>query len=173
MNMQISSEGLEVLKNREKLRLTAYKDSGGVWTIGYGCTTYENGNKVKAGDVITEAKALQLLAFHVGKAAAAVNAGIKSVINQGQFDALTSFTYNVGTGAFAKSHLRVLVNTNPNDFDSIEAEFLRWVYDENENGVKVVVAGLVNRRKEEIEMYRNGSVKKKLNGSGLRQRLPS
>jgi len=158
--MQISPEGLNTLKNREKLRLTAYKDQAGVLTIGYGCTTYESGAKVKAGDAITAARATQLLAYHVGVAAAAVNSGITATLNQGQFDALTSFTYNVGTGAFAKSQLRTVVNTNPADYERVYTELLQWVY-VTVNKVKIKSNGLVNRREEEYRMYRTGSVKKK------------
>jgi lysozyme len=161
--MQISSQALEILKIREELRLTAYQDSAGVWTIGYGCTTYENGAKVKAGDKITEAKAIQLLNYHVGSAVATVNGGITAMLNRGQFDALVSFAYNVGGPAFKNSMLRELVNTDPNNLIEIAAEFRKWVY-VTTNGKKVKSAGLVNRREEEIAMYQGG--KKKLNGSG-------
>ncbi|WP_353720174.1 lysozyme [Dyadobacter sp. 676] len=153
--MQISSQALEILKNREELRLTAYQDSAGVWTIGYGCTTYENGAKVKAGDKITEAKAVQLLGYHVGKAVATVNGAVTATLNQGQFDALVSFTYNVGGPAFQGSTLRELVNKDPSDLIVIQTEFRRWVY-VTVNGKKVKSAGLVNRREEEIAMYRGG-----------------
>jgi lysozyme len=158
--MQVSAEGLEILKEREALRLTAYKDSAGVWTIGYGATYYESGARVKQGDVITAARALQLLSFHVGVAASEVNSLISVNLNAGQFDALTSFAYNVGGSNFAKSTLRTLVNTNPNDFERIKAAFMSWVY-VTVNGVKVRSKGLENRRKEEIEMYVSGTSKKK------------
>jgi len=168
--MQTSSQALETLKIREQLRLAAYQDPAGVWTIGYGCTTYENGTKVKAGDKITEMKAVQLLNDHVGKAVATVNAGITATLDQGQFDALVSFTYNVGGTKFNNSTLRGLVNTDPDDLPVIEAEFRKWVY-VTVNGKKVKSAGLVSRREEEIAMYEGG--KKKLNGSGSRQRSES
>lgn len=165
--MQISSQALEILKNREKLRLSAYQDSAAVWTIGYGCTTYENGAKVKAGDKITEAKAVQLLDYHVGNAISAVNSSISATLNQGQFDALVSFVYNVGGPKFQSSALRKLVNTDPNNVTAIAAEFRKWVY-VTVGGKKVKSAGLVNRREEEIVMYQG--LKKKLNGSGSRRR---
>ena len=163
--MQISSQALETLKIREELRLTAYQDSAGVWTIGYGCTSYENGSKVKAGDKITEAKAVQLLNYHVGKAVATVNGAVTATLKQGQFDALVSFTYNVGGVAFKNSTLRDLVNADPNDLIVIQTEFRKWVY-VTVGGKKMKSAGLVSRREEEIEMYRGG--KKKSNGSGSR-----
>jgi len=158
--MQVSSQGLGILKRREALRLNAYQDQAGVWTIGYGATSYESGAKVKQGDKITAARAEQLLAFHVGWAATAVNVLITPTLTQGQFDALTSFAYNVGEPNFRKSTLRTLVNTNPNDFERISAAFLQWVY-VTVNGVKVKSNGLVNRRNEEIELYTSGAVKKK------------
>lgn len=166
--MQVSSEALEILKGREALRLTAYQDQGGVWTIGYGATTYESGARVKQGDKITEARADQLLAYHVGWAASAVETLITPTLTQGQFDALTSFTYNVGEPNFRKSGLRTLINTNPNDFERIEAAFMQWVY-VTVNGVKVKSNGLVNRRAEEVEMYKSGTVKKKVRYSGSRR----
>lgn len=167
--MQIDSEGVAMLKNREQLRLKAYQDSAGVWTIGWGCTTYENGARVKAGDQITEARAQQLLAFHIGVAAAAVSRYVTAKLNQGQFNALLSFAYNTGGLAFGNSTLCDLVNANPNDTERISAEFLKWQY-VTVNGKKVRSQGLVNRRYEEIEMYTSGSLKKKVNGSGSRRR---
>jgi lysozyme len=161
--MQVSANLITVLKNRESLRLTAYADSGGVWTIGWGATSYESGAKVKKGDVITRERAEQLLGYHIGIAASAVNSQVKTDLTQGQFDALVSFLYNVGSANFAKSTLRVLVNTNPNDFPAIKAEFLRWVY-VTVGTDKIKVQGLVNRRNEEISIYESdySAVKKKV-----------
>jgi lysozyme len=160
--MQVSSHLIQTLKSRESLRLTAYTDSAGVWTIGWGATSYESGAKVVKGDVITLARAEQLLGYHVGIAAAAVNSQVTATLTQGQFDALVSFVYNVGSANFAKSTLRVLVNTNPNDFSRINAEFLKWVFVTVGTG-KIKIQGLVNRRNEEIEIYASGdgNVKKK------------
>lgn len=160
--MQVSDAGYNLIKKWEALKLTAYKDGGGVWTIGWGATTYESGAAVKAGDKITVARAVQLLNFHAGNAAAAVNSNIKIALAQNQFDALVDFVYNLGAGALAKSDLRVLINTNPDDFDGIAKQFRRWVYDDGK-----VVQGLVNRRESEIALYTSGAVKKKRRGSGL------
>lgn len=167
--MQVSSHLEEVLKEREALRLNAYQDSAGVWTIGWGATTYETGSKVQKGAVITIERANQLLNYHLGVAAAAVNSLVSANINQSQFDALVSFTYNVGSSAFQSSTLRGKVNLNPSD-STIPAEFRKWVY-VTKNGVKIVSAGLVNRREEEIQIYSSGAenVKKKF-GRGYLQR---
>lgn len=157
-NMQISTAGLAYIKDREKLRLKAYQPlPGSNWTIGYGVETYESGARVKSADVITAARAVQLLSYHVGVAAAAVNRMVTSDLKQGQFDALVSFCYNAGSGAFQDSQLRSVVNDDPNDIDAVQIQWSRWVYS-TVNGVKVQVPGLVTRRREEMEMYRNGTV---------------
>jgi lysozyme len=160
--MQISTSGLNTLKNREELRLKAYYDTNGTITIGWGCTYYENGNKIKIGDSITEARAVQLLNYHVGVANNGVNENISTFLTQSQHDACVSFTYNVGVPAFAGSTLRKLINANPTNTTAIFAEWRKWKY-ETKNGVKVVNKGLVNRREEEIQMYSggSGSLKKK------------
>ncbi|HEV7379959.1 MAG TPA: lysozyme [Dyadobacter sp.] len=151
--MQISSNGLSILKNREKLRLNAYPDSNGTITIGWGFTTYENGAKVKKGDSITESRAIQLLNFHLNIAVTGVNKAITTTLTQGQFDACVSFAYNTGVGAFTGSTLRKLINADPNNTTAIFAAWRQWKY-ETINGVKVVSDGLINRREEEILMYR-------------------
>ena len=158
--MQVSSGLLETLKKREALRLTAYQDQAGIFTIGYGATYYESGARVKSGDVITLTRANQLLNFHVGLAASSVVNLVQSTLNQGQFDALVSFTYNVGITAFADSTLLKLVNSNPNNLEAIEAQFKAW-NKVTVGGVKVVSQGLVNRRIEEYNIYKNGASQKK------------
>jgi lysozyme len=156
-NMQFSANGVAILKNREKLRLNAYPDSNGTITIGWGCTTWENGQKVKIGQTVTEARAVQLLNYHIGIAVNGVNKNITASLLAGQFDACVSFVYNAGTSAFANSILRKLINTNPNNTQAIFAEWRKWKY-ETVKGVKVVSRGLINRREEEIQMYQNGAV---------------
>lgn len=152
--MSIGSIGYEYLKKRESLELVAYLDrKKGVWTIGYGATFYENGVRVKQGDKINLARAVQLLNYHIGLAAATINRYVTAPLNQNQFDALTSFTYNVGGPAFQTSTLRKVVNANPNNFAAIQAQFNRWIYDDGS-----VLNGLVTRRKEEFEIYANGTV---------------
>lgn len=157
-NMQISTAGRAYIKDREKLRLKAYQPlPGSNWTIGYGAETYESGSKIKSTDVITEARAVQLFDYHVGVAAAAVNRYVTADLKQGQFDALVSFCYNAGAGAFQTSQLRTVINDDPTDIDAVQVQWYRWVYG-TVNGVKVQVSGLITRRREEMEMYRNGTV---------------
>ena len=93
--MKISAKGLDIIKEHEGLRLNAYKDIVGVWTIGYGhtSTTYP-------GHVITKTEAEQLLLDDVSWAENAVNKYLKHVrLNQNQFDALVSLVFNVGAPA--------------------------------------------------------------------------
>ena len=123
-----------------------------MWTIGYGTTKYPNGTAVKEGDVITQQEADDIFAYQVDTDYAPnVDLLVTSdvPINQDQFDALVSFTYNVGVNAFADSTLLKKVKVDPND-PTIRDEFMRWVY---VNGV--VVQGLVNRRQKEADYYFN------------------
>lgn len=119
-----------------------------MWTIGYGITHYEDGRKVKKGDTITEKRANDLLKFHVNKVVCAVDGACSKVhLKQQQFDALVSFTYNVGENNFKSSTLLKKVNANPND-PAIRVEFMKWVY----SGHKFS-EGLKNRRKKEVNLY--------------------
>lgn len=146
--MTISQAGLNQIKNHEGLRLSAYFDVVGVPTIGYGNTFYEDGSKVKIGERISMERAEALLRYTVDKIfSAKVNELVKKEINQAQFDALVSFSYNVGVGALASSTLLRKVNANPCD-PSIESEFLRW----NRAGGNVL-PGLTRRRQEEANIY--------------------
>ena len=139
--MKTSSKGIALIKEFEGLRLKAYKCPGGVWTIGYGHTA-----GVKPGIVITEAQAEQFLKEDLITFEKAVNTQNLS-LNQNQFDALVSFTYNVGTGNFSSSTLLRKVRANPLD-NSIMDEFLRWVYSKGR-----VLPGLQHRRLAEMKLY--------------------
>lgn len=137
--MNTGYKGISLIKSFEKLELKAYKCPAGVWTIGYGHT-----KGVKKGDVCTEAQAEQWLKEDLSDAETAM-AGLK--LNQNQFDALVSFTFNLGVGNFKKSTLYKKVKANPND-PSITDEFGKWKF---ANGKEL--AGLVRRRAAEAELY--------------------
>ncbi len=139
--------GQQFLTGVEGVKYKAYLDTGGVWTIGRGITYYEDGTKVKKGDVIDKAREEKLFQKTLNKYVNAVNELVKSNLNQNQFNALVSFCYNVGIEAFKKSTLLKKVNANPADRD-IRNQFMRWIYD---NGKQV--PGLVNRRKKEADLY--------------------
>lgn len=140
--MEISKNGLDLIKKFEGCKLTAYRCPANVPTIGYGATFYENGKPVKMGDKITQERADALL-LHVVKGFYHDIAGT----SQNQKDAIVSFCYNLGNGNFNKSTLKKKILANPND-PTIEAEFMKWT----KAGGKVL-AGLVRRRRAESELY--------------------
>lgn len=137
----LSQNGLDLIKGFEGLRLSAYQDSAGVWTIGYGHT----GN-VRPGDRITQAQAEALLQKDTAWAQQAVRDQVKVPLSQGQFDALTSFTFNLGAGALEKSTL--LKKLNAGDYAGAQAEFGKWVHAGGQ-----VLQGLVRRRAAEADLF--------------------
>lgn len=142
-----SAQGLAIIKKHEGLRLSSYLCPAGVPTIGYGNTRYPDGRKVILGEKLSsEKEATQLLLASLQSFEAAVNRHLPN-LNQCQFDALVSFTYNVGTGAFIKSTLLKKAKVNPAD-PSILDEFQKWV-----RGGGKVLPGLVTRRREEANLY--------------------
>ena len=143
----ISIYGLRLLAKHEGLSLKAYKCPAGVWTIGYGNTFYEDGTKVKEGDIITRQRAEELLRVIANDFAKKVASVVKQSLTIEQFDALVSFAYNVGIANLAKSTLLKKVNANPSD-PTIRQEFEKW---NKANGR--VLKGLVTRRKEEADLY--------------------
>lgn len=145
--MRTSHSGIELIKRYEGFRPEPYLDAVGVPTIGYGFTYYPNGKKVTMNDnPISTSFALELLKEIVKPFENVVNS-VSENLNQNQFDALVSFSYNVGIGALTKSTLAKKVKVNPKD-ESISYEFSRW----NKAGGRVL-AGLTRRRKEEAELY--------------------
>ncbi|MFC4728142.1 glycoside hydrolase family protein [Coralloluteibacterium thermophilus] len=142
--MSISDAGIDLIKGFEGLRLTSYQDSAGVWTIGYGHT----GPEVGPGQTITQAQAEALLRQDVGWAENAVRNNVQVPLGQGQFDALVSFTFNVGAGAFGGSTL--LQKLNAGDYAGAQNEFGRWIHAGGQ-----VLPGLVNRRAAEAELFGN------------------
>lgn len=145
MAFKTSQAGVNLIKSFEGCRLTAYQDSAGVWTIGYGHTS-----GVKKGMTITEAQAEAYLKGDLGTAENAVNGKVTYSIKQNQFDALVSFTYNVGSGNFGSSTL--LKKLNQGDITGAANEFDKW----NKAGGQVL-EGLVRRRAAEKAMFLNGT----------------
>lgn len=139
--MTPGSQCISLIKKHEGLRTSAYKCPAGVWTVGYGHT-----RSVKAGDVITEKEADNLLIQDLAAAAADVSRLVKVPLTQGQFDALCSFVFNLGAGSLMKSSLLKYVNAG--DFKKAADEFEKWVY----SGGRIL-KGLVNRRKDERQLF--------------------
>jgi lysozyme len=137
-----------MIKSFEGFRGTPYKCPAGIPTIGYGATFYPNGKKVTMTDAaITEEQATDLLAHMLVSFEKYVDSYCIDTITQNQFDALVSFTYNLGPANLKASTLLKKVNTNPND-ESIKLEFLKWV----KAGGKTL-KGLVRRREAEANLY--------------------
>jgi len=146
---KVSKETYDLIKQFEGYSEKAYSDVVGVWTIGYGNTYYKDGSKVREGDTITKAEAEELFQHVVDDFAQKINVLIKKDVNDCEFGALVSLSYNIGVGAFKKSTLLRKVNGSPDD-PSIGLEFLKWV----KAGGKTV-NGLVKRRNKEAEFYFN------------------
>lgn len=146
--MQISQNGLDLIKEFEGFRSNPYKCSANVPTIGYGSTYYRNGKKVTFNDKpITEDEANSLLTYIANKDFGdKINNLVKVELNQNQFDALVSFCYNLGMGNFKTSTL--LKKINLGDFKGAGEEFLKW---DKANGKPL--AGLTRRRQKEKELF--------------------
>ena|ERR1035437_2374811 len=139
---------LDLVKKSEGCKLTAYQDTGGIWTIGWGATTYENGLSVKQGDSISQIAADNLLDFHLHTFDLKVSQYAPPTINQNMHDALTDFAYNVGAQALLTSTLLKKVHLNINDA-TIAAEFAKWMHDSKGS----VLEGLKKRRAAEAALY--------------------
>lgn len=139
---------VNIIKKFEGLKLKAYPDpgSGGLpITIGYGSTMYDDGKRINLGDVITEERATELLYWEVKQKSSALK--YLRGLNQNQFDAIVSFVYNVGIGAFESSTLKRLIVNNPSN-PLIRYQFERW----NKSRGRIL-NGLTKRRKEEADLY--------------------
>lgn len=139
----LSENGLNLIKKYEGCRLTAYKDIGGVWTIGYGHTT-----GVKSGMKITQKQADTYLLIDCNKFANHVNKYMSIYnFNQNQFDALVSFAFNIG-------NINQLTDNGKRSLKVISEKIPLYC---NCNGKKV--QGLLNRRIAEQQLF-NKKVKK-------------
>ncbi len=140
-NMETSENGIELIKKFEGKRQVAYQDEAGVWTIGYGHT-----KDVYKGQLIIESRADKMLAEDLKVYEGIVNEQVKVPLNQNQFDALVSWTFNLGEKNLKKSTM--LKKLNEGDFDSVPTEMKRW------NIVAGKVSkGLINRREAEVSLF--------------------
>ena len=137
--MKISDKGLNLIKEFEGCRLTAYRDSTGIWTIGYGHT-----KGVTSGQTITQAQADEYLRLDVTGAERSVSAyeGLYHY-DQNQFDALTSFTFNCGSGNFRK-----LIDNGKRPLNVVADKILLY----NKAGGKEL-KGLTKRRQAERDLF--------------------
>lgn len=142
---QINKAGLDLIKSFEGLRLKAYQDSVGVWTIGYGHT-----KTATPGMVISEPEAEAMLRNDLAEAQGAVERLVKQPLNDNEYAALVSFVFNLGSGNFSRSTL--LKKLNAGNRKGAADQFLVW----NKAGGKVL-AGLTRRRQAERALFITGS----------------
>ena len=142
--MKTSPAGITVLAQREGERLTAYRDSRGLWTIGVGHLTNAF-FKVFPGLRITREKEMELLAHDLGEVEATINRCVKVPMTQNQFDAMASLGYNIGCGGLA--HSSVVRNLNAGKINAAADAFMAWCHP----------SVLIGRRKaERIQFLKRG-----------------
>lgn len=149
--MKVSKNCINLIKKWEGCQLEADRCPAQVWTIGWGTTLYPDGRKVQPNDRISQQQAEELLFYECNQKAQELLKLVTVPLNQNQFDALVSFTYNVGLGAFGNSTLRRKLNES--DYEGAANEFKQWTMI-TVNGQRVVLQGLVNRRKDEENLFR-------------------
>ena len=144
--MKTSDRGVALIKSFEGLRLRAYQDQGGVWTVGWGHT-----RTAKDGLVVTRQQAERLLKADIELTERGVDAALRgTVLTQLQYDAIVSMVFNIGVSAFAKS--KVLKLLKAGDYREAAAQMLAWHYVK-----KVPNAGLMRRRQAERELFLEGT----------------
>ncbi len=140
--MKTSQRGIDLIKNFESLQLRVYVDPVGIPTIGYGHT---NGVTMATRPIVVS-QADRFLAEDIEEYEAGVTAAVKVPLNQNQFDALVSFSFNLGIGSLQRSTL--LKHLNAGKLAQAVAEFPRW----NMAGGKAL-AGLTRRRAAEARLF--------------------
>ncbi|MDR7875845.1 lysozyme [Yersinia mollaretii] len=122
--MRISENGISKLKGEEGERLTGYKDSRGIPTVGVGHTGVVDGKPVAVGMVISKDKSSELLRSDLAWVEKSIATNVKSPLTQNQYDALCSLIFNIGPTAFANSS--VLKRLNAGDYKGAADAFLMW-----------------------------------------------
>ena len=140
--MQVSKQAIELIKRFEGFKSNCYVCPGGYKTIGYGHIVNDN----EFIEEIDEKKGEMLLSIDIEQSRKSVLKFISAELTQGQFDALISFTFNLGGGALQRSGLRRKINRG--EHEEVPREFMRWIH---AGGVKL--SGLIRRREAEVELY--------------------
>ena len=155
--MQLSPDGLQLLRELEGVEPEPYRDSGGLWTVGAGhCLTKDelHSGKIYCGDQVirwkdgplTDAQITALLEEDVSWGEACIEACVHVPLTQQQYEALVIFAYNIGASAFRESTLCRLLNAG--NFDAVPGQMRRWCHAGGQ-----VVRGLQRRREREIEHW--------------------
>lgn len=147
--MKLSQNGVNFIKSHEALRLKAYQDSKGVWTIGWGHT-----KNVHPGDVITREQAEQFIRDDFAWVERTLNADLVSgrdnpIVTQNEFDALCSLVFNIGSQAYLESTVRRKIKQG--DKMGAAHAFGMWIYSNHK-----IAPGLVTRRNAERKMFLQG-----------------
>jgi lysozyme len=148
-----SNNAINLIKQFEGFRSKAYKDAVGIWTIGYG-SIRRAGRAVVSTDVITESQAIELLRVDLQIFQNTVrnnflprNTGGKQIkFTQNEWDALLSFTYNLGAGWSKNSGLKNLIVAG--DKTGAANKLLEY----SKAGGRVL-PGLLRRRKTERDLF--------------------
>ena len=141
--MNISAEGLSLIKKFEGCELKAYRCAANVLTIGYGVT-----KGVTEDMEISQEEAESLLQEEMHEYEGYINDMVKVPLEQHQFDAMVSWVFNLGSGNLSSSTL--LKKLNNSEYDEVPAQIRRW----NKAGGKVL-DGLIRRREAEAKMFMN------------------
>lgn len=157
--MNVSKEGLNFIANWEGFYATAYDDLQpkvkltkntkikGTLTIGYGTTVYANGKRVKVGDTITKEVAIALLEKQVEEHCCIFKQKVTAPLNQNQYDALASFSYNCGVYAITNNET-ILNALNNKQWDKVLEQLKQYNKSKGQ-----VLQGLINRRNKEVELF--------------------
>ena len=152
---KLSAAGVRLIAGFEGFRSDLYDDAAGHCTIGYGHLVHtgscDGSESAEFRRGVTRERALEILGDDAASAATAVNDAVKVPLEQDQFDALTSFVFNVGSGAFRDSTLLRLLNEGK--YDEVPEQLNRWV-----KAGSRTLPGLVTRRKTEGELFARGTV---------------
>lgn len=154
--MRIDQAGIDFIKSAEGVKNFVYADSAGLPTIGVGHLLTQDeltsgkihidGKSHKYHDGLPDDVIDRLLLRDLHIAELVVNSNVKVKLKQSQYNALVSFTFNVGVGAFRNSTLLKLLNAG--DYDSVTAQMRRWIFSAGRQ-----IQGLKNRREKEIELW--------------------
>lgn len=146
---RISVGGIDLITFFEGIRTQAYKDPVGVWTIGIGHTAAAGPPNVTPGKIITIEQALAMFNNDVKQYEDAVKRLVKVDLNQDQFDALVSWTYNLGEGNLSKSSMLKVLNRGM--YTRAAHEMMRW-----DRAGRYQLRGLTRRRGAEVGLFLRG-----------------
>ena len=140
----------------EGFRSTAYQDSGGVWTVGYGSTyNHDAKRKVKAGDSVTRAKAIDWMRIDASEVIRQANDSINVKLSASQSAGVCDYIYNRGIGNFLRTQLDELINAGA-DINKICAEIVGTGLKDRAGNL---LWGLGRRRRSQAYLYKNGVLK--------------